>query len=248
MNIKYLETGEKINFLQEIEQDKFLVESIYEDEEGQEFVIEDSARIVKRIFNTPPRQSFDETIIRLKNEIKNLKKRQNIEKENLEKVIKDGQSKLEKFQRINQLKYLEDFIENRISHYLTISMSRIEIIEIKESEKDRRFKLLTLFGDTNGNLEWNLNAYVDGSGYWETIIPCISYNQAVEELKKYIENETRKKDYPEKRIIDAAVKYNIHIDENYINIYKANLISSKNKQIDGLNHQINELKQQIDNL
>ncbi len=45
---------------------------------------------------------------------------------------------------------------------------------------------MSLFGRSNGDLEWQLNKYFDGSGGNTTVFPCTSHEEAVEVARREI--------------------------------------------------------------
>jgi hypothetical protein len=92
--------------------------------------------------------------------------------------------------RHDKLKRLEDFLERRITHILQISWNGPSIIDIEtwridEARKPADMKLLTLFGDSKGDLNWRLNSYGDGSGSSCEATPCTSLEQAKTLLSDY---------------------------------------------------------------
>ncbi len=90
---------------------------------------------------------------------------------------------------------IEDFIEGRITHAVVARYGRVEIKTLEEVLKggdggdrgDRTQRLVALYGDTKGDLNWNINRYRDGSGGWETITPATSEEDAREEAQRLIE-------------------------------------------------------------
>lgn len=57
------------------------------------------------------------------------------------------------------------------------------------SKYERGMKLITLFGDTNGNLQWRVNTYADGSGSFYEIELCDSTEAAT----AFVEEQVRAK-------------------------------------------------------
>jgi len=53
-------------------------------------------------------------------------------------------------------------------------------------------KLLSLFGDSKGDLSFRLHQYRDGSGNYEEVIPCHSMDEAKELIKNHILKEMNK--------------------------------------------------------
>lgn len=51
------------------------------------------------------------------------------------------------------------------------------------SFSEPELKLLSVFGKSNGDLEYRVNHYSDGSGGWTKYIPCASYEAALEAVR-----------------------------------------------------------------
>jgi len=106
---------------------------------------------------------------------------------------------------MKELKTLVDFLSGRITHLVftdTHNPRIVTLLEVIKCESDyghqfEGFRLVSLFGcNSNGErhgeelkkknycLDWRLNQYRDGSGYYRSFIPCASFEEAVEELDK----------------------------------------------------------------
>lgn len=86
----------------------------------------------------------------------------------------------------DQLKTLEAFVAGEITHIVAgheYGAPRIREFSAElagQSDCDRsNIKLLSLFGRTDGNMEWRLHQYSDHSGSATTVIPANGYADAV---------------------------------------------------------------------
>jgi len=135
-------------------------------------------------------------------------------------IQKDEKSRFLKYKQYKQLKTLDKFLDGKITHYAILDY-RPEIIDSKEAKSeygDGALRLLVLYGKSNGDLTWKLNRYYDGSGSYTEVIPCISYEEALEEMQKWIDSKMN--DVPNNGVIQTAQKYNLRISEDYVNKYK----------------------------
>jgi hypothetical protein len=88
-----------------------------------------------------------------------------------------------KLAHLPALRHLDDFIEKRITHVL-FGGADYKILPIDQAFAENGVysrkgqKLLTLYGDVGGNLQWRLNQYSDGSGWTEDVTPCLSLEEA----------------------------------------------------------------------
>lgn len=96
-------------------------------------------------------------------------------------------------------KTLLAFIAGEIKYFVEIGWSTYSIVSIEDSlmvddDCDRSsLKLVTLFG-RDGDFQWNINRYSDGSGSNKKILPCRTYEEAVscidEEIRIYCESHS----------------------------------------------------------
>ena len=83
------------------------------------------------------------------------------------------------------LENLAAFLDGKITHFAVdlygsiMVQERTQALEETEQYRHGQQRLLTLFGDTKGNLTWNLNHYSDGSGHKYTAVPCTSEDEAL---------------------------------------------------------------------
>lgn len=199
--IVYSRDGNRARFIAQVD-DNYFVEPEVEYQssfDGEMYSDWGSTTSWREIFLVPPREVIDASIAKLNKEYETLRGKINelhgeiMGKESLIAAQK------KKFAQHDQLKRLEDFIDGKITHAVITeihysSWNTIKIKEIgaaiKEDDENRyngSTKLVTLFGKSNGNLQWELNKYSCGSGSSQEIIPCKSHEEAVEEAQKVLQ-------------------------------------------------------------
>lgn len=213
--------------------------------------------IVSDVFAVPPRQKRIEEIADLDRQLR--------EKRNELRDVKQRQAEIDaetallakKLSKFEALRRLEDYIEGRFTHVVTGHNRRNIInIEIEPFEKGcvevydhKGVALLTLFGDTDGNLAWQVNNYKDGSGQWRVVYPCFSEEDAKTKAGELIratlakvakENSTS---YDElKSLTDSAKKIGIEIDSRFWAARRDWETRFGNEQIADLQRKIGEIK------
>lgn len=103
---------------------------------------------------------------------------------NAEREIEDRLKKLAKYKGLERL---EAFIDGKITHFVVIDYNGVNVKTFEElavyRQDDRRapdgIKLLTLFGDSKGDLSWRLDQYRVASSSDMEVIPCISEEEAI---------------------------------------------------------------------
>lgn len=179
------------------DQSGWMVHPFYEAHEGEDTYTERGPLTHwPKVYAEPPVEVKNQTIIEL--DAKIAEKREELRvmgstRYQIQIHEKEDKKRLEKLaMRSAALTRLEDFLDGKITHYVKTETwdSQNEIgrkWDITEVEKercgddgyDRRLKLLTLFGSSDGNLEYRLNRYSDGSGSSSNLVyPCCSLEEA----------------------------------------------------------------------
>lgn len=96
---------------------------------------------------------------------------------------------------------IEDFVEGRMTHFaMGESWSKWGVFtkeqmlakgDGNDSCRNESTKLLCLFGDSKGDLQWKVNEYRDGSGNWTKVVPCSSAEEAQAALQEMYEQSLR---------------------------------------------------------
>ncbi len=253
--IKYLLNGKAVAVKQAVE-NGFLVSDLYETDDGVEE--SDVVYFVEKVHEDVPEESYHPKIKALEDKLEelNIKKSELYsEISSLEQKKRDEKDLISRLSKYDALKYVEDFIKGEFTHYVVLEYSG-EIIARQDakcdgdhgwSHKDNT-KLLSLFGDSKGNLRWELNRYRDGSGSWKNVSLCRSYEEAIEKLSAFILNsleelETRKLHYLLRPLIESARKYNIEVPEKFTDLLKQNQEKDRLARIAVLEQELEGLKQ-----
>lgn len=234
-NMKYLPNGQAVEIIQKLD-DGWLVNDIVDLFEG-EFMTVDPIYVVKQVFDKVPTLKYDQQIQKLTDTIASLQESRKKVEALLKSEESDRSVKIEKFRKINQLKLLEDFIDGKITHYIAFGSYRgPSIIKFEDTKVDgnvdRRglFKLLTLYGRTNGDVEWKLNEYSTDSSCKETVIPCTSYGHALTEAQNFLDSEDPEN--PDKYTVDFAEKHALKLPDGYLENLKSKEKSNLIKAVD----------------
>lgn len=142
----------------------------------------EGAAVWHEYFLSPPREIIDKEIAALEEKAAALRAevyRLNREKSEAEQEVVARKARLA---RHEQLKQLDDFITKGVTCYvMDRKYGELEIVDFKNTKSDygdRSFRLLSLFGDSKGQLNWGLNRYSDGSGDTIECIPCANREDA----------------------------------------------------------------------
>jgi hypothetical protein len=170
------------------------------------------------------------------------------------RVIKEKLSFLRQLQtKISEdkLTQLIDFISGDVKFIVVERYGDLEISEYdssiatKEYGRFESIRLLSLFGKTDGNLNYKMNQYYDGSGSWFDITPCKTMDEALIVL------ENKFKFAIEKGLTDTllkvAEKYNLNIPNDKMDEYKVKKRKTILENIERQKQQLENLNQELSN-
>jgi hypothetical protein len=264
---KYTVNGQEVEVIQQLNDGTYLIEPMleYEVEDfgGEVYWRSYSGRpyVVDAVFDKPPLEKYHKDIdelattnLNLREELSKIRADITIAKQELAATTKE-------LSTCDQYSQLISFINNEITHVVDISGygdSFVNILTFKEAFEDndgynnrRGLKLLTLYGDTNGDLQWKINQYRDGSGSSNrTIIPFTSYDSAKEFAFKRIDEklqtllETNKPlRYYKDDLIKLADNHGYIATQQVLDCINAEELKQRQEQIAKLESQLVVLKQ-----
>ena len=135
-------------------------------------------------------QALKDTVDSLNEKIQERRKELSEAQLQLKSDSKEQAATLENVKRHEALKYIEEFIDGKITHYVDISYSEWNIIPLNEATDTydgKDLRLLTLYGKSKGDLQWRLGSYSDHSGGSSEVTPCRSYEEAQAVLQKKLD-------------------------------------------------------------
>ena len=184
------------------------------------------------LYHDVPTKKLDKGVKVLRELIFHLKR----EVEDKKLYIREMKSEIkeldERVKKYDALKNVFDFIDGKMTHYVVSDYERgVNIIDSLDRYDGGRFneKLMVLFGRSDGNLQWMLNRYSDGSGSWVDIFPCCSYEEAVRVAKDWI-SENIKKGVLSQSLLKSARLFSVDVPKKKIE----ELIEKESKFIDNV--------------
>lgn len=161
--------GRKVEFIAEADGEfvvRTFVSHSWEDDESE---YPGSVVQVESLFEHPPTEVYDKAMNEKQSALDALElKRATLAAsvKDLERGIADRKAV---FSKHKSLDLLEDFIAGRITHVLVgnygLEVKPIDYaLKTSDSGHQRNLRLVTLFGDSKGDLNWRMSYYSDGSG------------------------------------------------------------------------------------
>jgi hypothetical protein len=251
---KYLPSGMEVEVIAQTDRG-FVVAPVFEREDGEPFVDTNDLRIVPEVVDSPLDYRQHQQIKDLEDRISSLR----TELLGLETEVSDAKKeKADLLQIVSQnkaLRHIADFLEGKITHYAVFDWNGPEIITFKDAQCegsgwDKSTKLLTLFGNSKGDLQWNLNRYKDGSGSGYDVIPCLSCDDAVAEIKEWVADKLASE--VRGRYMELADKWGVPVPPEYRKqVLESSVASLKNaakQQRDLLDKNEAELKRVMEQI
>ena len=163
----------------------------------------------------------------------------------------------------DQLDLLRDFLAGKITHFAFLSSYSPEIVTCEENKayqtdsdygriKIEGMKLVTLFGSSDGSLEYRISQYRCGSGRESIIIPCRSRDEAIEKMQEYFDELCKSYMDKSSRITISLEKWQklegIRIPENVLKKHKAAKIKTMTENIKGLKLTVEKAESELESL
>lgn len=174
---------------------QYVVENLLEinpfDGDEDEFELSGRKFFVDNIYHEEPTNALGKGIAKARETLSEINKNINDARNEFKTKEREHKETLDKFAKIPALKHVLDFINGDFEYFAYPEAYGNEAsIGTKNKDLecddnyDRDTKLLTLFGRTKGDLEWQLNRYSDGSGSSSIVQPC----KTIEDAQEYLDN------------------------------------------------------------
>lgn len=192
-NIKFTADGKKVSIIGKLNQAEWIVQEVFVTKEGAEIPAGENF-VVKSLLDAPAESWKEKSLRELEERYEASKNRLEREREAMERKLSDAialskvkANALFAFSRNSdseQLNILVRFMSGEITHFFDAQGCAILTFDEAVTEHDyhRRsiegLKLISLFGSSNGDLQYRLHNYSDGSGGSREVIPFTSYAEA----------------------------------------------------------------------
>lgn len=262
--IKYTTDGRKVVVIGDLNQTDKIVQEIFVTEQGDE-IPQGERFVVKNLLEEPSKSWKEKNLEELEANYEKQKKYWDnltdsivIEKRNVYGALKERvkwlksvakEPRTEEFKRV--INTISDFFTDVDKWILVRKYSSWELVKFNEEGVSiidrfdsgygrRRYdsmRLLSLYGRSDGSIEYRINSYSDGSGSDDEVVFFKSEKDALE----FMQNEFDKVKEYSISYLETAKKYNLKLDSEKLEVYT-------NKQKEGIKKQIEETKLKLDQL
>lgn len=263
MNIKYTSDGKKVSVLGKLNAQESIVQEIFVTQDGAEIPSGENF-VVKSLHDAPAVSWKENELKKLENlyetesnewkrRINSLRDSSNKEYSTLAALLNNTRSTIKSWDH-DCFNRLELFLTGKIKYMVLVEYGNYNIFEFSEAiseigDRDNNIRLITLFGRSDGALDWKLNHYHDGSGNDRTIFPAISLEEAKSILEEQIIEKIAKNGEASESMIKAKKLYGLSVpSEDQIHQLNQKAIENKNKVIEKLKSGILEIENEIKTL
>lgn len=167
-----------------------------------------------QIFLNPPTQKLEAKVDELDKLITEKRAELKRVNEELDQAGRRHHEQLKKLKQHQALQRIEDYLDGKFTHFLHVSdysgpkiVTKDEALD-QDDRWDKQLKLLCLFGDTKGDLQWKINRYRDGSGSnWDEVFPVSSEEEAIEIARRLFAEAVAEWREQEKKHYGKAVNW-----------------------------------------
>ena len=216
-----------------------IISHIYETDDGDE---QDSPKFSsEELFDKPPVEKLEKEVTTLESRIAELSQKRTAIDQDLRKAEASRTKLMAKFKDVPALEYLEQFLDGKITHFVTsyeygcphVVDFKEEITSDSEYSYDPKLKLLVLYGDSKGDLQWRLSQYHDGSGMKRETVPCCSLEEALAKCKAIVEAQgIATNESPRDWVVEGAKKFSAVLPEGYEKRFLETCIKGNTDAID----------------
>ena len=240
--IKYQLDGTKVEVIR-TDGPQCLVAPFYK-YDGEEFIEDVNFHWTFRrnLFSKPDqaKKIVNQEIAKLQSQVEALK----IQKKEIgSEIIKTSQI-VERLGNKNKvLEQLEDFINGKIKWVLMTGRwtPQLESVEkLKNDNNDGEFRLLSLYGKSNGDIGWRVSEYYDGSGSRTNCLLFTDYEKARETLKELLLKNEKIGPYD----IEEAQKHGIELPADKIEEWKKDQRDRQERDIKDLEEKLTKMKKE----
>lgn len=210
---------------------KHVVVKIYENDDGHTWGSDDA--IVDAVFASPPTQKLHAEVGDLEAKTNGLRDQINALRNELSVAEREHKARMAELTRLEPLKHLQDVLDGLITHFVVYPemygggwYGKLEIQSSEDAisctndygRRTGELKLLSLFGDSKGNLAWRRNYYSDGSSSsWHVCEPFPSKEQAIARARELLQSRFEAKDTQDhhlKDLIENCDRYGFDVPDS----------------------------------
>ncbi|WP_250518631.1 hypothetical protein [Caballeronia sp. ATUFL_M1_KS5A] len=239
-----------------------IVEPIHEHEDYDE-PIYGSPETWKDVFSSPPTGKLHAEVAEVEAKLNAARKELYAIQAQRHDEDRAYAARVKERERFAQLKTLDDYIAGKITHFFVVegygermSIQTADQFLKANSERDwdRSLRLVSLFGDSKGNLSWCVDRYSDGSGGSHgRCFAATSYEEALGHASKWLETryaEMRKEEHKHRcsDLASAARKLNLPVPDDIAEWARQTDAAIRARNLEDARKQLANAQKRVDDL
>lgn len=212
--IKYTTDGKKVVVIGNLNSQEKIVQEIFvsgdtEIPGGENFVVKSLLDVPAESWKEKKLREIEERyerdVKRIEKESEELNRRFSNKSEAIKAKIQ-ALSKLDSVMSEDSFSQLADFLSGSceyvvVDNYGSISIEKYDdAIQSKDFGRFKELRLASIFGRTDGSLDYRINEYYDGSGSWKKVIPCSNKEDAQAIAQEILYRNIKENGYTESLI------------------------------------------------
>lgn len=253
MSKKYTIRGEAVEVLHAVT-GGHIVAQLYDSGDGEQ---QDAPHFTgEQLFDSAPTKQLEARVAEIESRILEVQtKRASLDHELRQAEANHGKV-MARFKSTPALEHLHDYLDGKITH-LVIDVGYdvpciaefSKEIQSDQCKYERKLRLLSLYGDSKGDLQWHLSYYSDGSGTTRRVYPFISLEAAETKAKELVESLAIATDqHPQERVIRGAKLFGVTLPKDYERRYLESIINGNADSIAKAQSDLDARKQSIESM
>lgn len=224
MTTVYTADGRAVRVITALPDGRLVVELAVEHGDDDELYFTGQTEIVGRVFDNPPVEAQHKEIAHLESMVTQLRNKLSTLQGEVSKAEHAHKERLAKLKQYEPLKFIEDFLDGKLTHYVIVGRYNSEIIRLStpaeeidtESRWEKKQKLLSLFGTpSTREIGWWLDQ--------EQVFPFTSLEAArakAAELLTKAFDLARTHPFNAERVVQSAKAINMPVPDDILQLVR----------------------------
>jgi len=237
----FTKKGQKVAILEDLKDGQFLVQEVYMDDNDKEVLAGDKW-VARDLHDTPPLTYQEKQMEKHRIELSQMEQEVENEKRNLRNVKSTLRQQRRAFAShlTSDFEKVKEHIYNVLTGEYKYAVQDDRIIPIDEflskSHHGEMIKLVSLFGSSEGDLEYRLFRYSDGSGGGMPFTLHTTLKSAKERVLKYMKNSiSNRVNYSYNEVLYAR-NHDIPLDREKLNKLITKLVKTAGEHANSAKH------------
>lgn len=240
----YAEDGQEFEYVAAVDGGHVVQPSYFRSDDDEPYFA--TPIVVEQVFAAPLTVKYHTEVAKLDEQLAAKRDELAAIRSELNVLVRDEKARMARLKQHQALALLDDYLAGKISHFVVVPeySGRIEVQTFAEAlasqdRYDKDMKLLSLYGGSNGDLQWRIHRYSDGSGNNKTdVYPFLSEAEAIAGAQRIIaerlaalEDRALAGYSSTEELLRAAERYGVPVPADLLAKRHAGLLALKEKEV-----------------